>query len=396
MLNFLNRKLCAVSYGASPSLSQAASARPERLWWERYWIVMDETFDSFLALSAALAAEADAAQPAGTVLVTLAATEGKGQVAGRRAWVMPGGTLRGTLTLGGCADGQLRREAEAVRQSGQSRLVTLELGSGEEYEFGLTCAGRVTAQLTPHSPAHPLWAWLAEQRRARQSLTLITPLGHGAALPWGINETGESSPGAQASETAGQPGSLSGPAIFIADELTTPALTELRPPPPQLLIVGAGPVAAPLSRLARTLGLHVVVSDDQPQRLTPELLPDAHELLGVPLGHDLRLPPLRWGDAAVVISHDYAHELSTLGSILNTPVSYVALVASRRRGQALLKFMEETGSDPQALSRVHTPAGLDLGLGSPAGIALSVLAEAVQVLQQASAQPLRQPYGSPT
>lgn len=180
-------------------------------------------------------------------------------------------------------------------------------------------------------------------------------------------------------------------AEVITDEASTDetgTFTEFRPAPPTFLIVGAGPVAPPLSRLARTLGLWVVVTDDQAGRMTPEHLPDAHERLLVPTGHDLLLPLLRPGDGVAVLSHDYAHELSVLGRVLTGSASYVGLVASRRRGQALLRFLAETGTPPETLARIRTPAGLDLGLGSPAGIALSVLSEYVQTVQEADAQPL--------
>lgn len=106
---------------------------------------MDETYPAFLNLCAELAGQGVRE----AVLVILMAGGGRGQVVGRRAWALADGTLRGTLTLGSCTDGQLRREVEAVRQSDRARLATLDLGSGDDYEFGLTCSGTVTAQLTP-------------------------------------------------------------------------------------------------------------------------------------------------------------------------------------------------------------------------------------------------------
>ncbi|WP_291424958.1 XdhC family protein [Deinococcus sp.] len=325
---------------------------------------IDETYPAFLALCAELAGQG----PRKAVLVTLVGSGGRGQAAGRRAWALADATLRGTLTLGSCADGQLRREVEAVRESGAGRLVSLDLGSGDDYEFGLTCSGQVSAQLTPMSPGHPLWAWLAARREAGKDVQVFTPLGGGAGPTWARSAAGDLSPQAVPDETG--------------------AFTEHRPAPPTLLIVGAGPVAPPLARLARTLGLRVVVTDDQAGRMTPAHLPDAHERLIVPAGHDLLLPELRPGDGVAVLSHDYAHELSVLGRVLGGPARYVALVASRRRGQALLRFMAETGTPPGVLARLRTPAGLDLGLSSPAGIALSVLSEYVQTVEGTGAQPL--------
>lgn len=329
---------------------------------------IDETYPTFLSLCAELAGQGAGQGEQGAVLITLVGSGGRGQAAGRRAWALADGTLRGTLTLGSCADGQLRREVEAVQGSGSGRLVSLDLGSGDDYEFGLTCSGNVTAQLTPMSPGHPLWAWLAARREAGEDVQVFTPLGDGAGPTWARSAAGDLSPQA------------------VPDEAK--AFTEQRPAPPTFLIVGADPVAPPLAKLARTLGLRVVVTDDQAGRMTPAHLPDAHERLIVPAGHDLLLPDLKPGDGVVVLSHNYAHELSVLGRVLGGPASYVALVASRRRGQALVRFMAETGTPPDALAHLRTPAGLDLGLSSPAGIALSVLSEYVQTVRGAGAQPL--------
>jgi xanthine dehydrogenase accessory factor len=60
-------------------------------------------------------------------------------------------------------------------------------------------------------------------------------------------------------------------------------------------------------------------------------------------------------------------------------VPYVALVASRRRGPAVLASLEV---DERLRSRVHTPAGLDIGARTAPEVALSILAEIVAVVHE--------------
>jgi xanthine dehydrogenase accessory factor len=59
--------------------------------------------------------------------------------------------------------------------------------------------------------------------------------------------------------------------------------------------------------------------------------------------------------------------------------AYLGLVGSKRRGAAVLGYLADRGVDQQLLSRVRVPAGLDLGQTTHQEIAVSILAELVQL-----------------
>lgn len=59
--------------------------------------------------------------------------------------------------------------------------------------------------------------------------------------------------------------------------------------------------------------------------------------------------------------------------------AYVGLVASRKRGEAVLGYLADRGVEPRLLAAVHTPVGLDLGHTTHTEIAVSVLAELVRL-----------------
>jgi xanthine dehydrogenase accessory factor len=125
---------------------------------------------------------------------------------------------------------------------------------------------------------------------------------------------------------------------------------EPRVPAPRVLVVGDSPIA------------HAVVT------------------LGRPLGFDAELVPGEGAvpaadDAALVVASHGRGEEPALSAALRLGVPYVGLVASRIRGAAVLAALDV--SDEQR-SRVHSPAGLDIGGRTAAEIALSVLAEIVQ------------------
>jgi xanthine dehydrogenase accessory factor len=59
--------------------------------------------------------------------------------------------------------------------------------------------------------------------------------------------------------------------------------------------------------------------------------------------------------------------------------AYLGLVASRRRGEAVLGYLAERGVPQEQLDRVRAPAGLDLGRTTHEEMAVAILAELVQL-----------------
>jgi xanthine dehydrogenase accessory factor len=79
-------------------------------------------------------------------------------------------------------------------------------------------------------------------------------------------------------------------------------------------------------------------------------------------------------DAALVVASHGSDEEGALVRALQTGVGYVGLVASRKRGDAVLSALDV---DDALRGLVRTPAGLDLGARTPADIAISILAEMI-------------------
>jgi xanthine dehydrogenase accessory factor len=80
--------------------------------------------------------------------------------------------------------------------------------------------------------------------------------------------------------------------------------------------------------------------------------------------------------AAVVASMGHGDEDAVRGA-LAAECEYVGLVASRRRGAAVLDALRAGGVPDDAVARVRTPAGLDIGARTHAEVALAIAAELV-------------------
>jgi xanthine dehydrogenase accessory factor len=123
--------------------------------------------------------------------------------------------------------------------------------------------------------------------------------------------------------------------------------------------------------------------------------PIARALLALvgPLGHAGATyeGTLRDDTAAVVIASHGRDEEGVLVEALRANVPYVGLVASRKRGEAVLGAIDICAS---MKARVHTPAGLDIGARTPEEVALSILAEIISTRPRQSGRPVSE--GTPT
>ena len=150
---------------------------------------------------------------------------------------------------------------------------------------------------------------------------------------------------------------LSGGAIEVFLEPFLPA--------PRMIVAGDTPIAAALIRLAPDLGLDAI-----PGRADDSGSP-------VPSAEDL----------AVVVAAHGRDERAILRAALEAGIPYVGLVASRRRGTAVLDLLREDGVSEELIGRIDTPAGLDIGARTPAEIALSILASIIEVRRRSSTTP---------
>jgi xanthine dehydrogenase accessory factor len=190
------------------------------------------------------------------------------------------------------------------------------------------------------------------------TLLRITPAPAGEQAGQDAREGTAERAGGRAAEGPGE-SAAGGPGESAAEGMVTvanPCLSggtldiflEANLPPWLVHVYGHAPVARALVGIGRALGYEV-----------RSVAPTA------PLPADLT--------AAVIASHGRDEE-PVLTAAARAGVPYVGLVASRRRGAAVLAALDLTAEQQAS---VHTPAGLDIGARTPAEIALSVYAEIV-------------------
>ena len=319
---------------------------------------------------------------------------------GAQMLVGAGGRILGSVTIGGCVDAQDIEETAGVLDKNRPRLLELDLGDEEAWEIGLTCGGTIEVFMEPVTLDRPGDTTLALYERARAHadtggraaiVTRLDAAGSGAKLLLLDRGAIEGSLGSadldarlcEEARTALDTGKSK--TVLVGE---TRAFIEVLVPPAILAIVGGSHVAMPLVTLARTLGFRTVVVDGRPRFATRERFPDVDDLrIGIPseLVREIRLLP---STALVLVAHDYKYDVPVLKHALTTPVGYIGLLGSSRRGAAILGLLREDGIAESALERVRVPIGLDLGAQSAPEIALAIMAEVLAVQRKATGMPI--------
>ncbi len=147
-------------------------------------------------------------------------------------------------------------------------------------------------------------------------------------------------------------------------------------PAPHILAIGHLPVVEALSALAKDMNYAVTVVGENATR---EQFPRADRVMEFDVDQ-LRFTPQTY---VVVASHGNYDE-PALEAALNSEAAYVALVASQKRREAVLDYLRGSGVREATLARLKCPAGLDFGAVTPDEIALSILAEIVQLRRHSS------------
>jgi xanthine dehydrogenase accessory factor len=337
---------------------------------------------------------------ADSVLATLVRLEGSGyRRPGARLLVLGDGRTFGSIS-GGCIERDVIYRAGAVAASGQPVVVRYDAVSEEEAGPGasLGCGGTIDILIEPATATslEPL-AWLWERRHHGVVATLIEKRNAKATIGWrlAVDDSGQ---------TRGE-GSWSAAILdecraalelrqsrqlrLAAGEGWAEFFLEYIEPPLELAIFGAGPDAQPLAALGRSLGWRITVVDLRSAAASSGRSMDADALVRCAAA-DLDQLDIPAGAAAIVMNHNWNHDLASLRRLAKLPLKYLGVLGPRRRTE---KMLSRLGAAAPARDSLHYPVGLDIGAETPREVALAVVAEITALLRGGTGLPLRDKAG---
>ena len=151
-------------------------------------------------------------------------------------------------------------------------------------------------------------------------------------------------------------------------------------PKPQLVILGRSPIAQTLAKLGKIMNYAVSLAAADAQR---ENFPDADVLEASLDLSQIKITPQTF----IVVSTQGQDDEEALEKAVTAGARYTAFVASRAKSQKVFEYLRERGIEEEKLTKVRVPAGLDIHAGSPEEIAVSILAEIIQVKGTRTAAP---------
>jgi len=254
----------------------------------------------------------------------------------------PGGGRIGSMA-GGALDGQLADQA-GLRDVG--RLIDIEVSEIDALIAGLPSTGSARCILVP---ADTLPEGLWDLATAREPVCLVCTLDGDDVATIDLYTTSTVADAGEVVES-----------LFIAGEsgsvVTGDQVASVFRAVPQLVVVGDTDVAGALVELASRIGWNARVAAD------------AGSATGM-------IATLSGQDKVVVAAHDLELAGTALMAALESDVGYIGALGARRMQENRADWLAYRGVTD--LTRIHGPAGLDIGADTPAEIAVSILAEAI-------------------
>jgi xanthine dehydrogenase accessory factor len=270
---------------------------------------------------------------------------------GSKLAISESGELAGSVS-GGCVESDVAVNALEVLKTGEPKLLSYGIPDEDAWEVGLPCGGEIDVFLERFEGE------LADPDTPQVVFTVVD--GDRAGERW-VSQDGE--------VTRTQLLERDGEQVFA----------EVLGPPPRLLVFGAVDLAEELCRAAKGIGWRTLVTDARARFATAERVPSADELVVAWPEEALERFAPDERTAVVVLTHEDRWDVPALAGALGTPAFYVGALGSRRTQERRREQLLEAGVSEDQLERLCGPAGLDLGAGTPAETALSILAEMLAV-----------------
>ena len=80
-----------------------------------------------------------------------------------------------------------------------------------------------------------------------------------------------------------------------------------------------------------------------------------------------------------IVTRGHLYDRDVLRSALREETAYIGMIGSRRKRDKIYESLINEGVTKEAIDRVHSPIGLPIGAETPEEIAISIVAELVQV-----------------
>ena len=320
-------------------------------------------------------------------LVRLVAERGSTpRQAGAEMLVRADGSIAGTIG-GGLLEANMMGRAVEVIATGRSELTSMRLrGADLDSPDEMVCGGDADVLVTSVAPGDGELAQVcmalreaAAAKRRAWLFTLLRP--DEGTVEFCLLDEDDAIAGAQTCAPADLRRAVGKIAVHGTTSLPDgrSVLVEALDPPVTAIICGAGHVGCAVAPVAARAGWRVVVLDDREEFADPARFPGAQVVLLRSFDDALSRVAVDDHSYVVIVTRGHTHDMTVLEQALRTPAPYVGLMSSRTKGRKIAEALRAKGFGGDDIARVHLPIGLPIGAETPAELAVSIVAEMIQV-----------------
>jgi len=148
---------------------------------------------------------------------------------------------------------------------------------------------------------------------------------------------------------------------------------------PHIIILGAGHVGKALVTVGKVLGFKVTVVDDREEYANRANMPQADNIVVVDFLNVFSKVVVKKSSYIVIATRGHDHDFDAVKAALHTDAEYIGLLGSKRKRSLVLKNLEAEGFSQDDIKRVIIPVGLPIGSVTPEEIAISIMAQIIQM-----------------
>jgi len=148
----------------------------------------------------------------------------------------------------------------------------------------------------------------------------------------------------------------------------------------RLYIFGAGHTGQALAKFALSLDFEIFILDDRKEYI--DQLKEVTAINKFQVDYKKVLPTLPFDENTFVVILTYEHEIDRdiLSYCINKPHAYLGMIGSKRKIEITKKmFLDADITSKKQLEKVHMPIGANIFAETPEEIAISILAELIEV-----------------
>jgi xanthine dehydrogenase accessory factor len=327
---------------------------------------------------------------------------------GARMLVAEDGQLTGAIS-GGCLEGDAMRKALLVINQQQPSLITYDTSAEDDATIGigLGCNGIIKILLEPikYDDSYNPITLLKRINEFRQEGVIITAFstidkksmwaGTKYFVNAALNGSGNIANDLQKNtiEKAASNVLVNRKNEWLEDEDNgTITFLQYIPPSIRLVVLGAGNDVQPLIAMSDLLGWDTIVMDGRANYAKKERFAKSCEVIVAKPEQVMQNIEIDDFTCFALMTHNYNYDKAILLELSKYPIRYIAMLGPKKKLERMLSEYKDEGTEMHNdfTTKIHSPAGLDIGAETSEEIALSITAEIKAVMSNKAGLALKE------